>query len=660
MSDFRVTDKRVVIESVSPVVDDGRFPAKTPVGDRVVVEAAVFADGHDAIRCVLRYQRVGSGRWAEVPMEPLGNDRWRGTFQTDELGLWQFEIEGWVDHFVTWLDGLEKKVEAGLDVSVELEIGARLYSEAGDRARREDSRHLTEIAAELVSPVPIETRVALATDEESVRLGMSYPDRSRATRSTKKWPIVADREKATFSSWYELFPRSWSKKEGEHGTFSDVEERLDYVAGMGFDVLYLPPIHPIGETYRKGANNTLDPTGRDPGVPWAIGSSEGGHTAINTDLGTIEDFRSLRDAASARGIELALDVAFQCSPDHPWVNDHPEWFKHRPDGSIQYAENPPKKYQDIYPIDFETSDPEGLWQALKDVFDHWIGEGVRIFRVDNPHTKSFPFWDWVIAAVRSEHPDVIMLAEAFTRPAVMHRLAKSGFNQSYTYFAWRASKWELTQYMADIAEVSHYFRPTFWPNTPDILTEELQTGGRAAFITRYVLAGTLSPACGIYGPSFELMEDRPIRQGSEEYLDSEKYQIRHWDLDSPHSLAPVIKQVNLARRGHPALQRLDDLVFHQTDNEMIISYSKRDGDDVILVVANLDHHHLQSGWVTLDLERLGAHEGERFMVHDLLTDRRYQWDGARNFVQLDPGGIPAHVFAIQGQVKTEEGFDYYV
>ena len=660
MADLRATDKRVVIESVSPDVDDGRFPAKTPVGDPVVVEADVFADGHDAVRSVLRYQRAASGRWSETPMEFLGNDRWRARFTPDELGLWQFEIVGWVDHFTTWLDGLEKKLAAGVDVSVELDIGGHLYSRAADRARGEDAKRLSDLAAQIADLALLEDRVALATDADAVALAKTYPDRSRATRSDTRWPVVVDRVEATFSSWYELFPRSWSKKDGEHGTFSDVEDRLDYVAGMGFDVLYLPPIHPIGETHRKGSNNTLQPGHDDPGVPWAIGSAEGGHTAINVDLGGIEDFRSLRDAASARGIELALDIAFQCSPDHPWVTEHPEWFEHRPDGTIQYAENPPKKYQDIYPIYFETSDPEGLWQALKGVFDHWIGEGIRIFRVDNPHTKAFRFWDWVIPAVRSEHPDVIMLAEAFTRPAVMHRVAKAGFNQSYTYFAWRSSKWELTQYMADIAEVSHYFRPTFWPNTPDILTEELQTGGRAAFISRYVLAGTLSPACGIYGPAFELMEDRPLRRGSEEYLDSEKYQIRHWDVERPDSLAPLISQVNVARRNHPALQRLDNLVFHQADNEMIVCYSKTSGDDIVLVVVSLDPHHVQSGWVTLDVGSLGLEEGERFMVHDLLTDRRYQWDGARNFVQMDPGGVPAHVFVVQGHVKTEEGFDYYV
>jgi len=593
-------------------------------------------------------------------MEFLGNDSWRGGFMPSEVGLWQFEIVGWVDNFETWLAGYLKKVEAGVDVSVELGAGAMLYAAAAARATGAASRALAAIAQtvgdESVGP---SRRHDAAVSEEAVDLARRYPDRSRATRSHIRWPVVVDREKAAFSTWYELFPRSWSKQEGEHGTFADVEARLDYVAGMGFDVLYLPPIHPVGTTVRKGANNSLGATDADPGVPWAIGSAKGGHTAINPDLGTIEDFRSLRDAAAARELEIALDIAFQCSPDHPWVIEHPEWFRHRPDGTIQYAENPPKKYQDIYPLDFETVDPQGLWQALKGVFDHWISEGIRIFRVDNPHTKAFPFWDWVIPAIRDDHPDVIMLAEAFTRPAVMHRLAKAGFNQSYTYFAWRSTKHELIDYMSDLAKVSHFFRPTFWPNTPDILTEELQTGGRAAFISRYVLAATLSPACGIYGPAFELMEHRPLRPGSEEYRDSEKYQIRSWDLDRSDSLAPIITQVNRARMAHPALQRLGHTVFHDTDNEMIICYSKRSGDDVALMVVSLDPHHTQSGWVRLDLEAIGITPGGRFAIHDRLTDRRYQWDGARNFVQLDPLGIPAHVFSVSGPTRTEE-FDYFV
>jgi starch synthase (maltosyl-transferring) len=655
------TDKRVVIESVSPQVDGGSFPAKSTIEDPVRVEADVFADGHDQVRCLLRFRSASSRTWTETPMAPLGNDRWAASFTPDELGLWQFEIAGWVDHFESWLSGIGKKAEVGMDLAVDFEIGSRLYQQAGERARGKDAKRLIDLSASLGDDtLAPDERFELGTADEAVALARRYPDRTRETRSSTRWPVVVDREKAVFSTWYELFPRSWSKREGEHGTFADVEDRLDYVADMGFDVLYLPPIHPIGTTHRKGANNALVSEEDDPGVPWAIGSPHGGHTDINPDLGTIEDFRSLRDAAAAREIELALDIAFQCSPDHPWVTEHPEWFKHRPDGSIQYAENPPKKYQDIYPLDFETTDTEGLWMALKGVFDHWIGEGIRIFRVDNPHTKSFPFWEWVIPEIRSEHPDVIMLAEAFTRPAVMHRLAKAGFNQSYTYFAWRSTKVELTQYMSDLARVADFFRPSFWPNTPDILTEELQTGGRAAFISRYVLAATLSPACGIYGPAFELMEQRPLREGSEEYLNSEKYQLREWDLDRPDSLAPVIARVNRVRRSHPALQRSRRLVFHPTDNDMILCYSKRSGEDVVLVVVSLDPHHTQSGWVDLDLGAIGIEESARFAVADQLTERRYQWDGRHNFVQLDPAGISAHIFTLRGQVRTEEGFDYFL
>ncbi|HWB88927.1 MAG TPA: alpha-1,4-glucan--maltose-1-phosphate maltosyltransferase [Acidimicrobiia bacterium] len=658
MARMVATDKRVVIESVSPAVDGGRFPAKATVGDPVTVAASVFADGHDSVSSVLRYQRAGARSWAEVPMQFLGNDRWQAMFTPDELGMWQFEIVGWVDHFETWLIGTTKKFDAGLDIDVELLQGAELYAAAADRAGAKAARELASVAAEVGGPGRSQAdRLAVATAPEAIALARKHPDRSRASKSDARWPLVVDREKAVFSTWYELFPRSWSKREGEHGTFADVEARLDYVAGMGFDVLYLPPIHPVGTTFRKGPDNTLSAGHDDPGVPWAIGSELGGHTAINPDLGTIEDFRSLRDAAGARGIELALDIAFQCSPDHPWVTEHPEWFRHRPDGTIQYAENPPKKYQDIYPLDFESEDREGLWTALKGVFDHWIGEGIRIFRVDNPHTKAFPFWDWVLEAIREEHPDVIMLAEAFTRPAVMNRLAKAGFNQSYTYFAWRTTKHDLIGYMADLARVSHFFRPTFWPNTPDILTEELQTGGRAAFISRYVLAATLSPACGIYGPAYELMEHVPLRPGSEEYLKSEKYQIRSWDLDRADSLAPVITRVNHARMTRPALHRMNGLTFHPTDNDALLAYSKGMPGEAVLVVVSLDPHHPQSGWVSLDLGAIGVEPESTFEVHDLLTERRYRWEGERNFIRLEPAGVPAHVFAVRAETRNEEGPD---
>ena len=661
MAKLPASDQRVVIESVEPSIDDGRFPAKSTLGDAVEVSGDVFADGHDRISVVLRYRKSGKRSWTETVMAPLGNDRWKASFVPEGLGVWEFSIAGWVDHFESWRDSLSKKVEAGVDVTVDLAIGAVLVEQAASRARGKDAKALRTRAGRLSDDdVPVTERIELGLGAELSVLMSDHPDRSSETVSAQVWEVVVDRERAVFSTWYELFPRSWSPDPGRHGTFGDVEKSLTYVADMGFDVLYLPPIHPIGATFRKGPNNTLEAGPDDPGVPWAIGSEEGGHTAINPDLGTIEDFRSLRDTALTHGLELALDIAFQCSPDHPWAKEHPEWFKKRPDGTIQYAENPPKKYQDIYPLDFETSDAAGLWQALKGIFDYWIGEGIRIFRVDNPHTKSFPFWEWVIGEIRSEHPDVIMLAEAFTRPKVMHRLAKVGFNQSYTYFAWRNSRAELIQYMRDLSEVEEFFRPNFWPNTPDILTEQLQTGGRAAFITRYVLAATLSASCGIYGPAYELIQNRPIRQGSEEYLDSEKYQIRDWDLDDPDSLAPIIRQVNRARSVNEALQRNEGLVFHGADNEAILCYSKTRHGDTVLVVVNLDPHHVQSAWLSLDTAALGVDPDHQFQVHDLLTDRRYIWEGPANFVQLDPAGVPAHLFRVREKVRSEESFDYFV
>jgi starch synthase (maltosyl-transferring) len=438
---------------------------------------------------------------------------------------------------------------------------------------------------------------------------------------------------------------------GRHGTFRDVIARLPYVAGMGFDVLYLPPIHPIGRTHRKGPNNTVVCGADDVGSPWAIGSSEGGHTAIHPLLGSFRDFRRLVAAAREHGLEIALDIAFQCSPDHPWVRRHPDWFRKRPDGTIQYAENPPKKYQDIYPLDFASPDWPGLWAACRDVIRFWIGEGVRIFRVDNPHTKPFDFWEWLIREIRRKHPDVLFLSEAFTRPKVMHRLAKLGFTQSYTYFAWRNGAWELREYLTELTrtEAAEFFRPSFWPNTPDILTEIHQTGGRPAFAARFVLAATLASAYGIYGPAFELGENRPLVPGKEEYLDSEKYQIRHWDLDRPGSLRDLIARVNRIRREHPALQRNDGLLFFTADNEQLLCYAKRTDDrsDVILVVVNLDPHRVQAGWVTLDPGAIGVAPEAPFEVHDLLTGARYPWRGPRNYVELDPRDRPAHVFHVR-------------
>ncbi|MGH9089253.1 MAG: alpha-amylase family glycosyl hydrolase, partial [Acidimicrobiales bacterium] len=453
-------------------------------------------------------------------------------------------------------------------------------------------------------------------------------------------PVVVDPPLARFGSWYELFPRSTSPGPGRAGTLRDVVERLGYLERLGVDVLYLPPVHPIGTTGRKGAEGTTVGGPDDPGSPWAIGSPAGGHTAVDPDLGTLDDFDALVAAAAERGITVAIDLAFQCSPDHPWVRQHPEWFRHRPDGSIRTAENPPKRYEDIYPLDFETEAWWQLWQELLRVVRFWIGHGVEVFRVDNPHTKPFAFWEWLISSVKADHPEVLLLSEAFTRPKVMERLAKVGFSQSYTYFAWRNTKWEIETYMTELAGVAHFFRPNFWPNTPDILTEALQTGGTAAFVARLVLAATLSANYGIYGPAFELQEHVARSPGSEEYAGSEKYTVRHWDLDRPDSLAPLIGRVNEIRRQHAALQRDDTLRFHQVDNDQLIAYSKTSGDDRVVVVVNLDPFNRQAGWVDVDL-------GPGADVHDLLTGARYHWAGDRNFVLLDPAAVPAHVFAVE-------------
>jgi starch synthase (maltosyl-transferring) len=478
------------------------------------------------------------------------------------------------------------------------------------------------------------------------------------------FPLVVDRERARFSTWYEMFPRSAAPDTGRHGTFRDCEAWLPRIAQMGFDVLYFPPIHPIGRGRRKGRNNTLAAGPDDVGSPWAIGSTEGGHKAIHPALGTLADFRRLVDAARSHGLEIALDIAYQCAPDHPYVTEHPAWFRHRPDGSVQFAENPPKKYQDIYPFDFESDDWRGLWQELKSVLDFWIDQGVTIFRVDNPHTKAFAFWEWAIAEVKRAHPDVIFLSEAFTRPRVMHRLAKLGFTQSYTYFAWRNTKQELTDYFTELAHGAgrEYFRPNAWPNTPDILTEYLQFGGRPAFMVRLVLAATLAASYGIYGPAYEAVEAKPREPGSEEYLDSEKYELRAWALDRPDSIAGFIARVNRVRRENAALQSDAGLRFHGVDNESMICFSKGtdSADNVVLTVVNLDPYNAQSGWVELDLAALGLDPATPYQMHELLSDARYLWTGARNYVRLDPARAPAHVFRLRRRVRTERDFDYFL
>jgi starch synthase (maltosyl-transferring) len=652
--------RRVVVENVWPDVDGGRFPVKRVVGEEVRVEADVFSDGHDVVRAVLLHRRQGEDAWQETPMDELGNDRYAGSFVVREEGVHEYTLSAWIDPYATWARGLGRKVEAGQDVSLDLATGAELVGAAAGRADGAEAEALRTLATRLSGEKP-KAAVALALAEKTAALVGRYPDREHATPYERELRVVVDRERARFSTWYELFPRSASDEPGRHGTFADVERRLPYVAGLGFDVLYLPPVHPIGRTNRKGKNNALAPEPGDVGSPWAIGSPEGGHTAINPELGTLEDFRRLVASAQEYGLEIALDLAFQCSPDHPWVTEHPEWFRHRPDGSVQFAENPPKRYEDIYPFDFANESWWELWQALLGVVRFWIEQGVRIFRVDNPHTKPFAFWEWLIGEVKREHGDVIFLSEAFTRPKVMARLAKLGFTQSYTYFAWRNTRHELIEYFSELArgKQREFFRPNVWPNTPDILTEYLQHGGRPAFVTRLVLAATLAASYGIYGPAFELGANVPREPGSEEYLDSEKYELRSWDLEQPGSLRQLVARVNTIRRENPALQSDWSLVFHGTDNEQLVAYSKREGSNVVLCVVNVDPYHRQSGHVDLSLGHLGVGEGA-FQVEDLLGGGSFLWQGPRNYVELDPGVLPAHVFAVRQRVRSEHDFDYFL
>jgi starch synthase (maltosyl-transferring) len=656
--------QRVAIEGVRPEIDHGRFPIKRTVGEDIVVEVDAFADGHDVITVLLQYRQEAIRQWTEAPMEFLGNDRWRVSFPVTKIGRWQYTITAWIDHFATWRRDLVKKTEAGQDIQVDLLIGAKFIDEASGRATTEDRRTLAKWGKDLCSEdIPEADRIRMALSKEVETLMARYPDRRFASTYDRELTVIVDREKARFSAWYEMFPRSWSLKAGQHGTFKDCEARLPYIASMGFDVLYLPPIHPIGRTHRKGKNNAPTGGSADPGSPWAIGALEGGHKSSHPELGTLQDFRRLIERAGTYDIEIALDIAFQCSPDHPYVKEHREWFRIRPDGTVQYAENPPKKYQDIFPLDFETDQWRELWDELKSVFVYWIEQGVRIFRVDNPHTKPFPFWEWVIEEVKKAHPDVIFLAEAFARPKVMSRLAKLGFTQSYNYFPWRNTKMELTQYFTELSqtELREFLRPNLWPNTPDILTEQLQHGGRPAFMSRFVLASTLGASYGIYGPAFELGEHLPREAGSEEYLHSEKYEIKQWDFDRSDSLSEFIGRVNNIRRENPALHSDWSLRFHEIANDHLLCYSKRTSDwsNVILVVVNLSPHHTHSGWLELDLESLGVDAKHPFQAHDLITNAHFLWQGPRNFIEINPHSAPAHIFRLRRRIHTERDFDYY-
>ncbi|MDB5294041.1 MAG: alpha amylase catalytic region [Phycisphaerales bacterium] len=651
---------RVILENLVPLVDGGRFAARRSVGETVVVEVDAFTDGHDKVAVALRHRPGATGPWQEVDMAPTENDRWAGAFEVHAVGDHEFTVAGWVDRFGTWRYDLNKRVAAGQDVGVDLAIGAAFVEEAAAATEGDISTSLAGFAVHLRNgPRGEAIEVALGAPLEA--LMRRHAPRHFVTELPESALLWVDREKARFSSWYELFPRSASFEPGKHGTFKDVIRRLDYVAEMGFDVLYLPPIHPIGRAFRKGKNNSPTAEPGDVGSPWAIGGPEGGHDAIHPDLGTIGDFEELVKAAAGKGIEVALDIAFQCSPDHPYVKQHPEWFKHRPDGTIQYAENPPKKYQDIYPFDFECDGYMALWDELVRVVKFWNAKGVRVFRVDNPHTKPFPFWEYLIAKVKAQDPGALFLAEAFTRPKVMYRLGKVGFTQSYTYFAWRNDPVGLKAYLMEVTQspVADFFRPNVWPNTPDILPEYLQTNNRAAYVVRAVLAATLSANYGLYGPAFELIDSRPVRHGSEEYMDSEKYQLRHWDGDHSHSLAPLLARLNQTRKANPALQHDRSLKFHTADNGGVVVYSKRHGDNAVLVIANTDPYRTNWSTLDLDLSALGVPADEPYQVHDVLTNARYRWQGNRPVVKLDPNESPAHLFVVRRRVRTEHDFEYF-
>ena len=627
----------------------GAFAIKRIIGDLVAIEADVFGDGHDQVRARLLWKQDEETVWQTTEMRPLGNDRWQGEFPVTQVGRYRYTLVGEVDHFGTWRSDLKKRIAAQQDLELPFLTGAPFSNRCSHGHRSQTARNWPRGPKRSGRAAKISNR-DLALQDELAEMVKRYPDTALETWYERELEVIVDRERARFSAWYELFPRSWSTTPGKHGTLRDVTSRMGYVAEMGFDVLYLPPISPIGKSFRKGKNNSVQAAPGDEGSPWAIGSAEGGHTAIHPALGTLTDFKALVDRAKQLDMEIALDIAFQCSPDHPWVTEHPEFFKKRPDGSIQYAENPPKKYQDIYPLDFESSNWQGLWDALKGVFSFWMNQGVRIFRVDNPHTKAFPFWEWVIPELKAQDPNVLFLAEAFTRPRVMERLAKLGFSQSYTYFTWRDTKEELTRYLLELTTtpVREYFRPNFWPNTPDILPGHLQTGGLPAFRSRLVLATTMTANYGIYGAAFELGENTPAKPGSEEYLNSEKYEIKSWDLTNPASLKPFITRLNHIRRQNPALQSNQRLHFHPTDNPSLICYSKRtaDGSNAILVVVNLDPFLVQSGWVYLDLDILGLAPDDTFEVYDLLAEHSYPWRGSRNYVALRPAEMPAHIFHV--------------
>ncbi len=650
---------RVVIAGVKPQVDGGRWPSKRSVGEEVTVWAGLIVDGHDKIAAELFFRHEDDVAYRSRRMRLRYNDEYHADFPIERLGRYSFYIQAWVDAFASWQDQFRRRVEGGdseYEIESELQDGASILRRAAEDADAEGARILNRYADAFLAG-----KKDVALSRHVLELAQANDPRPGAIESDT-FEIEADPELARFGAWYEFFPRSAGPlvDPPRHATLDEAAELLPRIKDLGFDIVYLPPIHPIGRTHRKGKDNATMAEPDDPGSPWAIGAKEGGHKSVHPDLGGIKAFDRFVARADKLGLKVALDIAFQTSPDHPYVKQHPEWFKQRPDGSIRYAENPPKKYQDVYPFNFESPDWKNLWRELKSIFEFWIDHGVRIFRVDNPHTKPFAFWEWCLGELRREYPDTIFLAEAFSRPKIMYHLAKLGFNNSYTYFTWRNTKDELIEYCRELYEtdVADFFRPNFWPNTPDILHDYLVHGGRPAHVIRLVLAATLSSAYGIYGPPYEHVDNRQHPE-REEYASNEKYEVRAWRWNDPNSLQPLIKRVNRIRRENPALQYMRNIRFHQTDSPHLLAYSKQKDDNLILVVANLDPYHEQQGWVHLELDELGIPADRPFEVHDLLGGERYYWNGNDNYVKLSPHILPAHIFRIHYRVRTEEDFDYF-
>ncbi|MFN8888129.1 MAG: alpha-1,4-glucan--maltose-1-phosphate maltosyltransferase [Cyclobacteriaceae bacterium] len=637
---------RVIIENVQPQVDGGLYPAKRTVGETVEVSASIFGDGHDHIRAAVLYKKQNAKKWNSIELQPTFNDDWRASFKVEEQGTYVFTVQAWIDHFDTWYDGFKKKATAKVDVKVELMEGAIFLKTLAENGKA----NLLSLATKLENTDQHQAAVELVLSEGFAQIVKDYPLKENETTYAHELQVLVETKKANFSAWYEFFPRSSSLEPGKHGTFQDCAKLLPRIAKMGFDVLYFPPIHPIGKLNRKGKNNNVRAQKGEPGSPWAIGSDEGGHKSVLPALGTIEDFKKLVADAKALGIDIAMDIAFQCAPDHPYVKEHPDWFKQRPDGSIQYAENPPKKYQDIYPFNFESDDWKNLWEELKSVFIFWIEHGVTVFRVDNPHTKPIPFWGWVITEVHKQYPDIIFLSEAFTRPRIMASLAKVGFTQSYTYFTWRVSKQELVEYMNDLINgpSRNYFRPNFWPNTPDILPYHLQNQGENSFILRYALAATLSSNYGVYGPSYEFLENTPI-EGREEYLNSEKFEVRHYDWKRTNRMTDIMSLLNQVRQQNEALHSTWNLQFCPIENPQLIAYLKTTDDlsNIILVIVNLDPNGKQSVYVQLTKDKLKLSDKINVKLHDLITDEHYTWTQEWNFVELNPFKMPFQLFKLE-------------